>query len=356
MNKDKRKYNVLIIEDNFGDFSLVEDYLQEKLISPGIFHAKTFSEAKKIFGSEKIHFDSILLDLSLPDKNGEELINEIVKLADSTPVIVLTGYSDMSFGIRSLSLGVFDYLLKDELTPTSLYKSILYNIERKRSEQELVQKNQELSTLFGHLQNIREEERMRIAREIHDELGQELTALKMDIDWIRYKQTNPDQKVVSKLDEMLQLCDGIISNVRRISSDLRPAIIDDLGLIASLEWKCADFEKRSRIPCLFTSELPERKYDKNFSIAVYRILQETLTNVSRHAEAKSVHVSIWEDQTELVMEVIDDGKGLRLDPNRPDKPLGIRGMKERAALMGGALDLAGEKNAGTVVTLRLPME
>ena len=119
-------HNILIIEDNIGDFTLINDYLEEQIAGLTIIHAKSFSEAKTILEDKTNSFDIVLLDLSLPDKDGEELISEIVLMSAGTPVVVLTGYSDIEFGIKSMSLGVADYLLKDDITAISLYKNVLY--------------------------------------------------------------------------------------------------------------------------------------------------------------------------------------------------------------------------------------
>ncbi|MES2761889.1 MAG: PAS domain S-box protein [Bacteroidota bacterium] len=228
--------------------------------------------------------------------------------------------------------------------------------ERKKAEEEILKKNKELIALSNHLQSIREEERKSVAREIHDELGQQLTALKMDIDWVLHKQTNPDSKVIHKLQEMLNMNDGIINTVRRISSDLRPALIDDLGLIATIEWKCADFEERSGIKCGFISKVRERKFSKDFSIHVYRILQESLTNINRHADAKQVSVLLTENQNELFLEINDNGKGISQENLHNSKRLGILGMKERAGLLKGELEITGNVKQGTCVKLKLSLE
>lgn len=240
--------------------------------------------------------------------------------------------------------------------PTKIQGIIQDITDGKKAEQEIILKNEQLKSLTSHLQRVREEERTTISREIHDELGQQLTALKMDIDWVLHKQNNPTEALVAKLNEMLQMSDGIISTIRRISSDLRPAIIDDLGLIAALEWKCNDFEEKMGIPCHFVSNVKERKFENHFGINTYRILQETLTNVGRHAAAKSVMVSVNETETELFLEIADDGKGISLENMQNGKTLGIVGMKERAALLGGQLIIEGEKNKGTHTKLILPLK
>ncbi|WP_435354658.1 response regulator [Emticicia sp. SJ17W-69] len=146
--EDLKIHTVLVIEDNIGDFILINDYLEEQIVDLNVIHAKSFLEAKIVFDNKSNSFDIILLDLSLPDKNGEELILEIISMSEGIPVIVLTGYSDIEFGIKSMSLGVADYLLKDDITASSLYKNILYTIERKRKELELEESEKRYSDLF----------------------------------------------------------------------------------------------------------------------------------------------------------------------------------------------------------------
>jgi PAS domain S-box-containing protein len=145
---NKGSHRILVIEDNPGDFALVEEFLFEQIATPFISHASNYTEAKNVLAARKHSFDIILLDLSLPDKTGIALIQDIVELSQNTPIIVLTGYADFAFGVQSLSLGVSDYLLKDELTPTSLYRSIVYNLERKRIVSELAESEKRYSELF----------------------------------------------------------------------------------------------------------------------------------------------------------------------------------------------------------------
>lgn len=147
MDKEERLLQLLVVEDNSGDLLLIEDFLFDRISSPSIQEAKTFKEAKQFLEAGNI-YDAILLDLSLPDKSGEELLDEIIKVSNSIPVIVLTGYADIAFGIRSLSLGIADYLLKDELTSTTLYKSILYSIERKEIASHLKESEKRYRDLF----------------------------------------------------------------------------------------------------------------------------------------------------------------------------------------------------------------
>lgn len=226
--------------------------------------------------------------------------------------------------------------------------------EYKKSIQKILNQKAELRNLFIHLQSVREEERSRIAIEIHDELGQQLTVLKMDIGWIMYKLKDVDTEITEKLSEMLTFSDQLISTIRKIATDLRPAIINDLGLVAALEWQCSDFEEKTGVECHFSSSVKERKFENNFSITTYRILQESLTNVIRHAKAKSVSISASETLQELHLEIIDDGIGFDPEKIHTGKSLGILGMKERAAKLGGALTIEGKKDIGTRTKLILP--
>jgi PAS domain S-box-containing protein len=148
MAADKRSYHILIVEDNPGDYALIEDFLFEQIEAPDISRAENYNEARQILTANKCRFDIILLDLSLPDMKGEPLIKGITGLCASTPIIVLTGYTDFAFGVKSLSLGVADYMLKEELTPLSLYKSIIYSSERKRITADLAESEKKYSELF----------------------------------------------------------------------------------------------------------------------------------------------------------------------------------------------------------------
>lgn len=148
MNKDKKAYHILIIEDNFGDFVLFEEYLLDYMLNPTLIQARSFQEAQSILENSENTFDVIFLDLSLPDLSGEKLIKDVLEIANNIPVLALTGFPDFDFSIKTLALGVFDYLLKDELTPITLYKSILYAIERKKHFEDLQKSKKRYSELF----------------------------------------------------------------------------------------------------------------------------------------------------------------------------------------------------------------
>jgi signal transduction histidine kinase len=227
--------------------------------------------------------------------------------------------------------------------------------ERQRAEENLRASRGQLRALSAHLQSIREEERRLIAREIHDELGQELTGLKMDLSWLTKRLPAVPEELVKKAESMSELIDATVQSVRRISTELRPGVLDDLGLTAAIEWQSQDFQGRTGVQCEFKSTLSEVDLDRDRSTAAFRILQETLTNVARHANATKVNIYLGEIDGNIVLIVEDNGKGtLESDISNP-KSLGFLGMRERALVFGGRIEIKGEPGKGTTVTLRIPI-
>lgn len=348
---------ILFCEDTIGDVELMKNELKKANMK----YEYRWVDTKEEYLIEIKEFvpDVIVCDYSLPTFTGMDALLLLKKSELKIPFILVTGNLSEQLALDFLEEGVDDFLVKSSFgrVPTAIRKAIakkkLEN-EKERIGDELVQSQIQLRALLKKMQVVREEERSRIALEIHDELGQQLTALKMDIDWVMLKQKNPEPKMIERLHEMLKLSDSIIKSVRRISFELRPAIIDDLGLMAALEWKCAEFEEKTGVPCLFIPHVKDRKFEKQFSITAFRILQETLTNVVRYANAKSVTVSVSENEKELMMEIKDDGIGISEDDMINKKTLGIFGMKERAMMLGGNLTVKGEPNKGTTTKLIIP--
>ena len=207
----------------------------------------------------------------------------------------------------------------------------------------------------------REEERSRIAREIHDELGQALSAFKMDLAWVARRisgeSSAPAVTLLEKVASMSGMVDETIDRVRRISSELRPGVLDDLGLLAAIEWEAQRFEERTGVTCLVASNVGDRQFPRDLSTAVFRITQEALTNVTRHARA--THVSVRLDATEdgrgLRLEVRDDGTGLADEAQRRSGGLGLIGMRERARRLGGSFSVTRGSGGGTLVALEVPL-
>jgi PAS domain S-box-containing protein len=226
--------------------------------------------------------------------------------------------------------------------------------ERKNAEEEIKKTSEQLRELTSHLQNIREEERTSIAREIHDELGQQLTGLKMDVSWIK-KQLPEDKEVLqNKISGMIALIDETVKTVRRISSDLRPGILDDLGLIPAIEWQSQEFEKRTGIKSEFQTNLTDLDPEKNLSINIFRVYQEALTNIIRHSNATRIKTTFEEKDGNLKLVIQDNGIGFDIDELKNNNSLGLIGMKERAFLFQGELVITSEKSKGTMITLKIP--
>jgi PAS domain S-box-containing protein len=227
--------------------------------------------------------------------------------------------------------------------------------ERIRVENELRSSRQQLRNLSAHLQSAREAERTVVAREIHDELGQALTALKMDVSWIAKRLPESQAGSPEKLSSMAQLIDGTIRTVHRISAQLRPALLDDLGLTAAIEWQAQEFEKRTAIPCKLSMRINDRSLDRDVSTALFRILQEALTNVARHAHATKVTVDLHERAGVLVLRIRDNGEGIAHTELSNPQALGLAGMRERARLLGGTVVIKGAPGKGTTVTVSIPL-
>jgi PAS domain S-box-containing protein len=210
-----------------------------------------------------------------------------------------------------------------------------------------------LQALSAHLQSVREQEQARIAREIHDELGQALTGIKFALSRLGHTVRELPGGVPDTLTELCARVDETIHNVRRISSELRPAILDDLGLVAALEWHAGEFEKRTGIRCAFKP--PQRfQVDPDLAIALFRICQETLTNVARHARATAVRVLLAKSRHRVVLEVRDNGAGILQGALTDVKSLGLLGMRERARAFGGEVVIQGARGQGTVVRVSIP--
>jgi len=213
----------------------------------------------------------------------------------------------------------------------------------------------QLLRLAHYERTAREEERSRLAREIHDELGQDLTGLKMDLAWLQ-KHTGPKQTdLLQKFKAMSDLVDTTIQSVRRIATELRPGILDDLGLLAAMEWQLQEFEKRTGIRCRFTSSLEQVALDADGTTVLFRILQETLTNVARHACATQVEVSLDQDQDTVSLRVQDNGRGIAKSEVDGSKSYGLLGMRERVRLRSGDFTIQGTPGQGTTVVIRLPL-
>jgi len=238
------------------------------------------------------------------------------------------------------------------------YTVILRDITaRKHYEDELKQQQSELRKLSAQVLEAREEEKTRIARELHDELGQMLTALKMDLGWVRGRIGGSDGELTDKTNKMWQTLDQTVTSVRRIAADLRPLMLDDLGLADAAAWLVEDFSKRSDLRCEFKiiNDSDTSDFESNVANTVYRALQESLTNVGRHANAKNAWVLLRIDERAIRLEIEDDGRGISADDMAKSHSLGLKGMRERVFHIGGVLEVTNAPRGGTRVSVFVPV-
>jgi PAS domain S-box-containing protein len=231
--------------------------------------------------------------------------------------------------------------------------------ERLQAAESLRDSRDQLRNLANRLQLVREEERTGIAREIHDELGQALTGLKMDLSWLRGRAAQLDGApeaagLLARLERMSALTDETVQTVRRIATELRPAVLDALGLVAALEWQSKDFQARSGIPCAFTTGIEEMRLSPECATAVFRIFQEALTNIARHANATSVTARLECVENRICLWIQDDGVGIAPEVAANSRSLGLLGLRERAHVIGADLSIAGRPGEGTRVSLTFP--
>jgi signal transduction histidine kinase len=257
-----------------------------------------------------------------------------------TPFIFVTGTMGEEVAIETLKNGATDYVLKTRLTRLvpAVHRALRESQaqeDRRLAEVQLRESHKQLRALSVYLQHVREEERTRIAREVHDELGQALTSCKLDASWLAHHLPRSQKDLLGKAEKLSLDIDSTIQTVRRIATDLRPGILDHLGLAAALEWQAQEFQARTGILCRVSAHLREPPLDSELTTTFFRIFQETLTNVIRHAAATRVDVQLKEDAARVILEVKDDGRGISREEISDPRSMGLLGMRERAALLGG---------------------
>jgi signal transduction histidine kinase len=227
--------------------------------------------------------------------------------------------------------------------------------EQRQAEEKLERSRDVLRNLAAHMETVREEQRTNFAREIHDELGQALTALKMDVSWLSGKLSVDDPSLREKMASMRELIDKTIETTKRITTELRPGLLDDLGLAAAVEWQAEQFQKKTDIKCHVSIDFPEINLPGELSTALFRTLQESLTNVARHSKASRVSVGLKGDQSQVELLIADNGKGISKKHLSSPKSFGLIGMRERAHYLGGEVNITGKRGKGTNVVARFPI-
>jgi PAS domain S-box-containing protein len=294
-----------------------------------------------------------LMKMSLPDILTPEEINHRPVRYD----ILEQGNSTVKYRKMKRKDGaIIDTEVRSQQLPDGRFLSVIRDLtERIKAEKELAASYDAIRKLSGHIQDIREEERTNMAREIHDELGQQLTVLKMDVSWLKRRMATAEEPVKQKLQDLISMLDETVKTVRRISSELRPSILDDLGLVAAMEWQLGEFGKRSDVATHFDYPNEELLLPDTVKTALFRILQESLTNVARHSGATKVSVKIELKDDQLILVIADNGKGFDKQKIADKKTLGILGMQERITMIGGDYEINTVPGKGTEVRVALSL-
>lgn len=351
-------YKILFLEDNADDVELMLHELHEAKLDFLSEHAENKNQFLHFV--EEFRPDVILADYSLASFNGIQALKLFREKGGDTPFILVTGAISEQMALDFLKEGVDDFILKSSFKrlPSAIINTISKKsteLEKKQIEKQLKKSHAELKSLLNKQHAAREEERLHIARDLHDELGQILTTLKIDVTMLQKKVASVvPPEIGEEFNEIKQTIDNITKSVKRISSGLRPDTMDELGLIESIKILCEEFERRTSISCV--ADLPkELDIDRDFSIVLYRIIQEGLTNVVRHAKASRVTIKMRLDKEQIALEIRDNGVGIPDEVATSSKSLGLIGLRERAHLLNGKFKIKGQKNKGTVISVSAPL-
>jgi signal transduction histidine kinase len=365
---DASQASILIVDDDPASLALMQEILSGQ--GARLITAASGEEAlRKVLEDD---FAAILMDVRMPGIDGfttASMIRER-KRSKYTPIIFVTAHAeDVTTMFRSYRAGAVDFISKPVIPDVLRSKlSVFVGLhdmnrmlnaelaERSLTEQRLRASEENLRALATHLQSVREEERIHIAREIHDELGQALTGLKFELNsFAKHYESDTAAARQDKQQALNVAIDRIINSVRRIASGLRPEVLDEIGLAAAFDWQAREFQRRTGIRCHVNIPARFADPDKDRSTALFRIFQELLTNVARHANATRVNVALAEGEAALALCVEDNGRGIKETEAQSPRSLGFLGLRERVLAFGGTIDVKGDEGKGTKVCVSIPV-
>lgn len=367
---------VLIVEDSLES----AQFLAEVLSGAGYKVRQALDGQLALLSVQAKPPDLILLDIRMPVMDGFEVCRRLKANQQTAdiPVIFLSALKDMEAVVQGFDLGAVDYVSKpyhaeeilarvhtqlelrrlrlqlEQMVAARTVQLLDEIAERKQTEQLLLASRQKQRELSGHLEDVREQERARIARELHDELGQALTVLRIDLVRVVNRLDLAPEQIRDKLNASIAMLDHIADTTRSISENLRPGMLDVLGLGAAIEHHVNKFAQTTGLDCKLSTNQAEFELDNRISTAIFRLLQESLTNVARHARAKQVEVQLVGLEKEILLVVQDDGVGIQEPPSTKRSSYGMLGMRERVALLGGALLVESEPGRGTRIEASIP--
>lgn len=348
-----RALRVLHLEDSELDHELMLAHLARARLR--VDARRVVSEAEFLAALDE-DWDAVVSDFNLPGFSGLVALDLIKASGRDVPFVLVSGEIGEDTAVEAMRNGAADYLLKNNLA--RLAPALLHAVEatelkraRARADRELDESKQRLRGLAQHLQTSIEQERAAIAREIHDDVGGSLTALKFDLAWIARHASTP--QVLARAQSALETVTLAIESSQRIMHNLRPAILEQ-GLVAALQWIATRFEKRTGVPCALRLPPVVPELPPGVPLVAYRTAQEALTNITKHAQARRVQIDLSLAGGVMSLEISDDGRGLSREDLAKARSFGIRGLHERAGTVGGWVDLSSGR-AGTTLILSVPL-
>ena len=350
-----RPLQILHLEDSLVDHELVRLALRKSEELSVLTRVETLEEFETRV--QKCNFDVILADYLLPGFTALDAWNILQRQAARPPFILLSGAIGEHAAVSAIKTGISDYLAKDDLGKLAqiIHRALEIHrvrLAKEKTDIELAQSERRLADFAEHLQMTIEQERAATAREIHDDIGGSLAAIKFDLSWIGRHTSDPQTlEHITAATEMLQ---HALEASQRIMMNLRPAILDQ-GLVAAVQWLAAGFAKRTGIETTVHASAEKRALSKAVQLVAYRTAQEALTNIAKYADCEQVTIDLSDAENVLTLEVKDNGKGILPEELKKNKAFGIRGLQERAKTVGGWLDISTHHNTGTSIILSVPL-
>jgi len=322
--------------------------------------------AEHVFGCPRDEAIGAPLAWFIPERYRKSHPDHVRRFGETGSTSRRMGAQRIVMGAQRIVMGLRrngeEFPIEASISQTTEHGHIFFTVilrdvtARVRAEQDLRASKDELRELASAAHTVREQEKSRIARELHDELAQSLTSLKMDVVAAREELSPQQQSLCAKMVAMQENLDAMVAATRRIAADLRPLMLDDLGLVPAAEWLAESFTQRTGIRCAFSVDPPELDLQEPHATAIFRILQESLTNVARHARATLVEVTLDGSGEDVVLRVRDNGRGF--DPAAPRKAasLGLVGLRERTSLLGGEITIEAAPGRGTVIAVHMPLQ
>jgi signal transduction histidine kinase len=358
----KRRLRILHLEDDLNDAELVREILASEGMACDIVRVDT--RAAFFNALEQNNFELIFADYSLPAFDGISAFKIAEEKSPDTPFIFITGKMGEDLAIETLKHGATDYILKDNLSRlvpavNRALQELREKVEHKRADEELKESQKKLRYLSSELLTAQEKERKRIAGELHDSIAASLSAIKFSIEKI-VGQTKEDGPTKAELRDLISRIQQVNEETRRIMADLRPSVLDDLGIVPAINWFCREFQKTySTVSIGKKIDIEESDVPDPLRTPIFRIFQEALNNIAKHSKAKFVELSLLKSNQRIELSIRDNGEGFDLGAQAlaedSKRGLGLISMRERAELSGGSLGIESIKGKGTVIHASWPL-